>query len=70
MPHYPSHAPFCEWYARCTNDAEVLVAHPTIGMIPVCDRCNARQELEGEPATWPALWDAVRRLRGTDTQDR
>lgn len=30
----------CEWFAMCTNTADRLVAHPVLGAVPSCGRCQ------------------------------
>lgn len=30
----------CEWFARCENQAELLVPHPILGQVPSCRRCQ------------------------------
>jgi hypothetical protein len=32
----------CEWFALCTNPATGTLTHPTIGEVPICDRCRER----------------------------
>jgi hypothetical protein len=27
----------CRWFAKCTNDADKQVEHPTLGWVPCCD---------------------------------
>lgn len=29
----------CEWFTMCDNYAAGAVAHPTLGMVPTCERC-------------------------------
>jgi hypothetical protein len=41
----------CEWFALCGNPATVLVAHPGLGDVPVCERCRARFDLTPSPNT-------------------
>lgn len=40
----------CEWFALCTNEATLLVAHPAIAAgVPCCQRCADKLGLVGEP---------------------
>lgn len=39
----------CEWFALCRNVATLLVTHPTLGDVPICERCRDRFELPARP---------------------
>lgn len=30
---------WCEWFARCGNEAWSLEPHPILGDVPICQRC-------------------------------
>jgi hypothetical protein len=32
----------CRWYAMCDNPPTKIEPHPTLGNVPICDRCKAR----------------------------
>lgn len=32
----------CQWFALCDHEAEWLVPHPILGLVPTCDRCLGR----------------------------
>jgi hypothetical protein len=32
--------PACEWFALCDRPAAGTTAHPILGAVPTCDRCN------------------------------
>lgn len=32
----------CEWYLLCTNVATRTEPHPTLGEVPICDRCTEK----------------------------
>ena len=36
----------CEWFARCTEEADGIVAHPVLGAVPTCKRCASYLDLE------------------------
>lgn len=36
----------CEWMVLCFNPTANAANHPIIGLVPVCDRCATRFELE------------------------
>jgi hypothetical protein len=36
---HPSHR-VCEWFAGCGQPAEMFVAHPVLGQVPSCARCQ------------------------------
>ena len=33
---------YCEWYAKCTKQANGLRHHPVIGWVPICVRCDEK----------------------------
>ncbi|QIN94208.1 hypothetical protein PP459_gp025 [Streptomyces phage Wakanda] len=36
----------CEWFAKCTNEADGVVKHPILGDVPTCQRCADKLGLE------------------------
>jgi hypothetical protein len=34
----------CQWFLFCNNPATSTMRHPTLGNVPICDRCRARVE--------------------------
>lgn len=32
----------CQWFALCTSHATTTRAHPALGDVPICQRCNDR----------------------------
>lgn len=34
----------CEWFVKCGNMATTMRAHPVLGSVPICDRCDALVE--------------------------
>lgn len=36
----------CEWFALCENEADGVVAHPILGLVPTCRRCATRLDLD------------------------
>jgi hypothetical protein len=38
--------PTCEWFALCTNEAEVAIQHPVLGFVPICPSCLERHKRE------------------------
>jgi len=34
----------CEWFALCDRPAEGTMPHPTLGLVPICERCRAKVE--------------------------
>jgi hypothetical protein len=34
----------CQWFALCPNDATHTLAHPILGDVPICDRCQAKYD--------------------------
>lgn len=36
----------CGWYALCANPAVGVTVHPVLDLVPVCDRCAAKHELD------------------------
>lgn len=34
----------CMWFARCDHPANGLRDHPTLGQVPICQRCDDRVE--------------------------
>jgi hypothetical protein len=40
----------CGWFLRCTTQATKFRAHPVLGEVPICDRCDEKIEAIGGPA--------------------
>lgn len=39
----------CQWWFLCDNKATQTQSHPTLGDVPICDRCKAKYDrLKGE----------------------
>lgn len=36
---------WCQWFAKCTNDAAGTVTHPILGEVPTCTRCARAHSL-------------------------
>jgi hypothetical protein len=32
----------CQWFGLCDNPATTTRDHPTLGPVPICDRCNTK----------------------------
>lgn len=57
----------CEYFAKCTNDADGTVTNPVLGPVPTCRRCADKMEQVLVP--WPeprgvAADEYERRLAG------
>lgn len=37
-------ADYCEWFALCPNHCTKMRSHPTLGQVPICDRCDKKVE--------------------------
>lgn len=38
------HQEYCQWFAMCQNLATTTRPHPTLGDVPICDRCNTKTD--------------------------
>ncbi len=49
-PVVAKHFPFktgegtCQWFANCKKEATHTHSHPTLGEVPICDRCESWYE--------------------------
>lgn len=33
---------YCSWFAKCPNPATTVRAHPILGGVPICQRCDEK----------------------------
>jgi len=45
----------CEWFHQCVNKPTAKREHPTLGMVPICDSCEAWRERTGVVGDVPPL---------------
>ena len=37
--------PMCQWFALCDHPAVGTAKHPTLGDVPICERCASKLKL-------------------------
>ena len=46
-------AQLCAWFALCVRRATATRAHPILGAVPICTRCDAKVEWLSTPGSTP-----------------